>query len=51
MIKQDFIQFIETLRTDFIENKDQWENKTIEDYLEAMSRYVEDIHSYYLNTN
>jgi len=47
MTKQEFIQFIENLKTDFIENKEQWENKSIEDYLEAMSRYVEDIDGYY----
>ena len=51
MTKQEFIHFIENLKTDFIENKEQWENKTIEDYLEAMSRYVEDIDGYYENTN
>lgn len=51
MTKQEFIQFIENLRADFTENKEQWENKTIEDYLEAMSRYVEDIDGYYENTN
>lgn len=51
MTRQDFIQFIENLKTDFIENKEQWENKTIEDYLEAISRYVEDIDGYYKNTN
>jgi len=51
MTKQEFILFIENLRTDFIENKEQWENKTIEDYLEAMANYVEDIDGYYKNTN
>jgi len=51
MNKSDFIQFIENLKTDFTENKDRWENKTIEDYLEAMSRYVEDIDGYYKNIN
>lgn len=51
MTKQQFIEFIENLRTDFIQNKEQWENKTIEDYLEAISRYTEDIDGYYKNTN
>jgi len=51
MTQQEFIQFIENLRADFTENKEQWENKTIEDYLEAMYRYVEDIDGYYKNTN
>lgn len=51
MTKQEFIHFMENLKTDFIENKEKWENKTIENYLEAMSRYVEDIDGYYENTN
>ncbi len=51
MTKQQFIEFIENLRTDFIQNKEQWENKTIEDYLEAISRYTEDIDGYYKNIN
>jgi hypothetical protein len=51
MTKQEFIQFINNLKTDFIENKKQWGNTTIEVYLEAMSRYVEDIPGYYKNTN
>jgi hypothetical protein len=51
MTKQEFIDFINILRTDFIKNKEQWENTTIEDFLEAMSRYVEDIDGYYKNTN
>jgi len=51
MTKQEFILFIENLRTDFIENKEQWENKAIEDYLESMASYVEDLHGYYKNTN
>jgi hypothetical protein len=51
MTKQEFIQFINNLKTDFIENKKQWGNTTIEAYLEAMSRYVEDIPGYYKNTN
>lgn len=51
MTKKEFIQFIDNLRTDFIEKKQKWENKTTEDYLEAVSRYTEDIDGYYKNTN
>jgi hypothetical protein len=51
MTKQQFIEFIEHLRTDFIQNKEKWENKTIENYLEAMSRYTRDIDGHYKNTN
>jgi hypothetical protein len=51
MNRKEFINFIENLRVDFIKNKVQWENKTIEDYLKAMSGYIEDIDGYYKNTN
>lgn len=51
MTKQQFIEFIEHLRTDFIQNEEQRDNKTIENYLEAMSRYIRDIDGYYKNTN
>lgn len=51
MTKQEFINFVENLRSDFLENKENWENKTLDDYFEAMSRYVEDIDGYYKNTN
>ncbi|MBK1898149.1 DUF7660 family protein [Chryseobacterium paridis] len=51
MRKEELVNFIDNLRKDFIENREQWENKTIEDYLEAMSRYIEDIDGYYKNTN
>ncbi|OBW43386.1 hypothetical protein AB670_00148 [Chryseobacterium sp. MOF25P] len=51
MTKKEFTQFIDKFRADFIENKEQWENNTVKDYLEEMSRYVEDIDGYYKNTN
>ena len=51
MDRKEFINFVKNLRVDFIKNNAQWENKTIEDYLEAMSAYAEDIDGYYKNTN
>ncbi|MGE9311820.1 hypothetical protein ACLOAU_09245 [Niabella sp. CJ426] len=48
--RQTFIEFIEQLRRDFIENPDSWENKTLPDFLEAISAYAEDIQGYYDNT-
>ncbi len=47
MTKQDFIIFLEDLKNDFIENPKSWENKTLEDFLDAMFRYTEDIDGYY----
>lgn len=49
--RRSFADFLVLLRQDFIKNPNDWENKTIDDFLEAMSRYVEDIQSYYDNTN
>lgn len=49
--RQSFIAFVELLRVDFLSNPDKWENKTIDDFLEALARYTEDIQGYYDNTN
>ncbi|TDP59931.1 DUF7660 family protein [Flavobacterium dankookense] len=50
MTKDEFIKSIKKLRIDFEQNNENWENKTIPDYLEALERYTEDIQSYYDNT-
>ncbi|WP_313385426.1 hypothetical protein [Chishuiella sp.] len=47
--RQSFIKFIELLRQDFLENPNEWENKTIDDFLDAISSYSEDIQGYYDN--
>jgi hypothetical protein len=47
--RQSFIEFIELLREDLINNSKSWENKSLDDFLEAMSRYTEDIQGYYDN--
>lgn len=49
--RQSFIKFIELLREDFLHNRDNWENKSIYEFLEALTRYTEDIQGYYDNTN
>ncbi len=47
--RQTFINFIDLLRQDFIDNPESWENKKLEDFLEALSRYADDIQGYYNN--
>jgi hypothetical protein len=49
--KEDFINFINLLIKDFEEKPDEWENVTVENYLEAMSSWVEDMEGYYINNN
>lgn len=47
--RQTFVQFLDLLREDYFNNPDRWENKTLPDFLEALSAYGEDIQGYYNN--
>ena len=47
--REDFIKFAEQLRQNYFDNPENWENKTIEDFLYAISSYTEDIQGYYDN--
>lgn len=47
--RQTFVKFLSLLRQDLLENPENWENKTIPDFLEALSSYAEDIQGYYNN--
>ena len=47
--RQAFIEFLNLLRQDFLINPDGWENKTLPDFLEALSAYAEAIQGYYDN--
>ena len=49
--RQAFIQFINLLRQDFLDNSANWENKSLDTFFEAMSSYADDIQGYYNNTN
>lgn len=48
--KQSFIKLIDLLRQDFVDNPESWENKKLDDFLEALSAYTNDIQDYYDNT-
>ena len=47
--RKTFIEFLDLLRKDFISNPENWENKTLPEFLEALSSYAEDIQGYYDN--
>ncbi len=49
--KSDFLNFLQLYIKDFKENKDSWENKTIDTFLEGMESWVEDMEGYYINMN
>jgi len=48
--RQTFIKFIDLLRQDFLTNPESWENKNLDNSLEALSAYADDIQGYYDNT-
>jgi hypothetical protein len=48
--RQSFVEFIDLLRKDFVDNPEGWENKKLDDFLGALSSYANDIQGYYDNT-
>jgi len=47
--RQTFISFLHLLHQDFLTNPENWEKKTLPDFLQALSAYAEDIQGYYGN--
>ncbi len=47
--RTDFIKFIELLLEDYKANPEEWENRDLESFLEALGRYSEDVDGYYKN--
>lgn len=48
--RQTFIKFLDLLRNDFLNSPENWENKTLSDFLAALGAYAEDIQGYYDNS-
>lgn len=47
--KAEFVELVRSLRADLVQNPEQWENVTLESFLEAMAAWVEDMEGYYRN--
>lgn len=47
--RKSFVQFLNMLHAEFLKNGNEWENNTLERFLEAMTAYAEDIQGYYDN--
>jgi hypothetical protein len=47
--RESFIKFLDLLYEDYTYNQNEWENKTLADFLEAMTRYARDIQGAYDN--
>ncbi|CAM1347568.1 DUF7660 family protein [Tenacibaculum crassostreae] len=49
MTRVEFIEFIREFRKDLKEDKSSWRNVTLEDFLEAIESYTEDVQGFYDN--
>ncbi|MFD2566371.1 DUF7660 family protein [Pseudotenacibaculum haliotis] len=49
MTKEQFTDELKELCQDLKENPSNWENRTLESYLEALIAYTEDVQGYYDN--
>ena len=49
MTRIEFIEFLKEFKNDFDQNKENWENVNLSDFLESMIAYTEDIQGFYDN--
>ncbi|GAA4160715.1 hypothetical protein GCM10022217_25180 [Chryseobacterium ginsenosidimutans] len=49
--KDDFIIFVELLIKDLKNNSQEWSNNTLNEYLEGIASWTEDMEGYYINNN
>lgn len=49
--KEDFLKFMNALISDLKANPEDWENSSLESYLEAINNWTNDMDGYYQNTN
>ena len=49
--KEELLSFLGLLINDFKNNPDEWENKSVESFIEGMQSWVEDMEGYYENNN
>lgn len=47
--RDDFVEFVDALRHNLTANPDEWQNRTLYDFLEALSAWVQDMDGYYQN--
>lgn len=47
--RDDFVAFVDALTDDLNRNSQEWENNTLERYLEAVSAWTQNMDGYYRN--
>ena len=48
--REQMVDFLYALSKDLSEHGDEWENPTLERYLEAMASWISSMHGFYKNT-
>lgn len=49
--REDFIEFVELLVLDLKKNPEEWENKSLVSYLDAVASWTQDMDGYFRNNN
>ena len=47
--REDFVDFIQSLRQDYEQAPEEWENRSLPDYLEALAAWTGSMYNYYKN--
>ncbi|MGE8036290.1 DUF7660 family protein [Lysinibacillus sp. NPDC093692] len=48
--KQQFLNFVNLLSADFLKNRDEWENKSIDEFLLGIEGWVESMEGFFENS-
>ena len=48
--KQQFLDFVNLLSADFLKNRDEWENKSIDEFLQGIEGWVDSMESFFENS-
>lgn len=49
--KEELLRFLQMLANDRRSNEEEWESKSVEDYLLSIQSWIEDMNGYYENNN
>ncbi|WP_341278248.1 hypothetical protein [Paenibacillus sp. FSL H8-0537] len=49
--KEDFIQFVSLLRDNLAHKPEEWENRALADYFDAIESWMQDMDGFYQNQN
>lgn len=47
--RESFVRFVELMAADLKKNPNEWENRDLESFLQAMASWIEDMDGYYQN--